>query len=228
MEDASPDEMWFFIGGKKARFSRVEFCLATGLEFGHLTDICEKEYEVLNNSIHKHYFVGEKNLRLQTIYDRFSVRSAYHKFPKAIENVKGDAIVNQANATNKKEDTTLPKAIENVKGDAVVDQADARVQQIKIKNQEFSTRSHILLWPQLILRSRVRRISLTFCNSLVEKKLIVFDVNGILTDIVPAPWNFKQVVDVGVVDDYHKTLRSHTPISHPKVSQKLDNKKDNK
>ena len=69
MEGASPDEMWFFIGGKKARFSKVEFCLATRLKFGPLTDICRKEYEVLDNGIHKHYFVGEMNSRLRTIYD---------------------------------------------------------------------------------------------------------------------------------------------------------------
>ncbi|KAK1592974.1 hypothetical protein Q3G72_033663 [Acer saccharum] len=37
----------------------------------------------------------------------------------------------------------------------------------------------------------------------------------------------KQAVDVGAADDYHKKLRSHMAIGHPKVSQKPDNKKDN-
>ncbi|KAK0573845.1 hypothetical protein LWI29_014434 [Acer saccharum] len=52
--DGPEDEMRFLLGKHSVRFSKVEFCLITGLKFGQLPDT--STYDVVPNGIHQRYF----------------------------------------------------------------------------------------------------------------------------------------------------------------------------
>ncbi|KAK3198473.1 hypothetical protein Dsin_021888 [Dipteronia sinensis] len=54
--DRSEDEMRFMLGPRSVRFSKVEFCLITGLKFGVIPDTTR--YEMVQNGIHQRYFNG--------------------------------------------------------------------------------------------------------------------------------------------------------------------------
>ncbi|KAK2663314.1 hypothetical protein Ddye_001888 [Dipteronia dyeriana] len=73
IDSASENELWFLVGGKKARFGQREFCLVTGLWFGEISEIINMPYVANENGIHKRYWPEEevKDLKLSTVYDRF-------------------------------------------------------------------------------------------------------------------------------------------------------------
>ncbi|KAK2652612.1 hypothetical protein Ddye_012468 [Dipteronia dyeriana] len=73
MDGASENELWFSVGGKKARFGQREFCLVTGLRFGKISEIINTPYVANENGIHKRYWPDEEaeDLKLSTVYDRF-------------------------------------------------------------------------------------------------------------------------------------------------------------
>ncbi|KAI9165246.1 hypothetical protein LWI28_010355 [Acer negundo] len=52
--DGPEDEMRFLLGRHSVRFSKVEFCLITGLKFGELPDT--STYDMVENGIHQRYF----------------------------------------------------------------------------------------------------------------------------------------------------------------------------
>ncbi|KAK3221393.1 hypothetical protein Dsin_008418 [Dipteronia sinensis] len=54
--DGLEDEMRFMLGHHSVRFSKVEFCLITGLKFGVIPDTTR--YEMVQNGIHQRYFSG--------------------------------------------------------------------------------------------------------------------------------------------------------------------------
>ncbi|KAI9159879.1 hypothetical protein LWI28_002789 [Acer negundo] len=54
--DGPEDEMRFLLGRHSVRFSKVEFCLITGLKFGELPDM--STYDMVENGIHQRYFEG--------------------------------------------------------------------------------------------------------------------------------------------------------------------------
>lgn len=54
--DGPEDEMRFLLGKHSVRFSKVEFCLITGLKFGQLPDT--STYDAVQNGIHQRYFEG--------------------------------------------------------------------------------------------------------------------------------------------------------------------------
>ncbi|KAK3222560.1 hypothetical protein Dsin_009585 [Dipteronia sinensis] len=54
--DGSEDEMRFMLGSRSVRFSKVEFCLITGLKFGVIPDTTR--YKMVQNGIHQRYFNG--------------------------------------------------------------------------------------------------------------------------------------------------------------------------
>ncbi|KAI9173571.1 hypothetical protein LWI28_003246 [Acer negundo] len=54
--DGPEDEMRFQLGRHSVRFSKVEFCLITGLKFGELSDT--STYDMVENGIHQWYFEG--------------------------------------------------------------------------------------------------------------------------------------------------------------------------
>ncbi|KAK2655079.1 hypothetical protein Ddye_008131 [Dipteronia dyeriana] len=54
--NGSTDEMWFMLGNHEVRFSKVEFCLITGLRFGVVSDTTL--YASMDNGIHQLYFGG--------------------------------------------------------------------------------------------------------------------------------------------------------------------------
>ncbi|KAI9191237.1 hypothetical protein LWI28_005560 [Acer negundo] len=54
--DGPENEMRFLLGKHLVRFSKVEFCLITGLKFGQLPDT--STYDVVQNGIHQRYFEG--------------------------------------------------------------------------------------------------------------------------------------------------------------------------
>ncbi|KAK3211408.1 hypothetical protein Dsin_016114 [Dipteronia sinensis] len=55
-QDGPEDEMRFMLGPRSVRFSKVEFCLITGLKFGVIPDT--SRYEMVQNGIHQRYFNG--------------------------------------------------------------------------------------------------------------------------------------------------------------------------
>ncbi|KAK2644740.1 hypothetical protein Ddye_019935 [Dipteronia dyeriana] len=73
IDGASENELWFSVGGKKARFGQREFCLVTGLRFGKIYEIVNTPYVANENGIHKRYLPDEEaeDLKLSTVYDRF-------------------------------------------------------------------------------------------------------------------------------------------------------------
>lgn len=54
--DGPEDEMRFLLGKHTVRFSKVEFCVITGLKFGIIPD--PASYEMVQNGIHDRYFQG--------------------------------------------------------------------------------------------------------------------------------------------------------------------------
>ncbi|KAK2635727.1 hypothetical protein Ddye_030519 [Dipteronia dyeriana] len=59
------DEMQFMLGNQSVRFSKVEFCLITGLRFGVVSDTTK--YAAVENSIHQRYFPGADKVSLEDI-----------------------------------------------------------------------------------------------------------------------------------------------------------------
>ncbi|KAK2646179.1 hypothetical protein Ddye_021374 [Dipteronia dyeriana] len=59
------DEMHFMLGNQSVRFSKVEFCLITGLRFGVVPDTTM--YAAVENSIHEWYFPGAGEVSLEQI-----------------------------------------------------------------------------------------------------------------------------------------------------------------
>ncbi|GAB2279374.1 hypothetical protein Dimus_039347 [Dionaea muscipula] len=59
VKNAESLEMWFGIGGKRARFSKYEFFLITGLKFGDISHpSSDKSLADLETTIHMRYFNG--------------------------------------------------------------------------------------------------------------------------------------------------------------------------
>ncbi|KAK3187845.1 hypothetical protein Dsin_027406 [Dipteronia sinensis] len=54
--DGPEDEMRFMLGPRSVRFSKVKFCLITGLKFGVIPDTTR--CEMVQNRIHQRYFGG--------------------------------------------------------------------------------------------------------------------------------------------------------------------------
>ncbi|KAI9182091.1 hypothetical protein LWI28_021979 [Acer negundo] len=54
--DGPEDKMRFLLGRHSVRFSKVEFCLITGLKFGELPNT--STYDMVENGIHQRYFEG--------------------------------------------------------------------------------------------------------------------------------------------------------------------------
>ncbi|KAK2633879.1 hypothetical protein Ddye_028671 [Dipteronia dyeriana] len=73
IDGASENELWFSVGGKKARFGQREFCLVIGLRFGKISEIINTPYVANENGIHKRYWPDKEagDLKLSTVYDRF-------------------------------------------------------------------------------------------------------------------------------------------------------------
>ncbi|KAK2643817.1 hypothetical protein Ddye_019012 [Dipteronia dyeriana] len=73
IDGAFENELWFSVGGKKARFGQREFCLVTSLRFGKISEIINTPYVANENDIHKRYWPDEEagDLKLSTVYDRF-------------------------------------------------------------------------------------------------------------------------------------------------------------
>ncbi|KAK2658584.1 hypothetical protein Ddye_005117 [Dipteronia dyeriana] len=73
IDGASENELWFSVGGKKARFGQREFYLLTSLRFGEISKIINMPYVANENDIHKRYWPEEEaeDLKLSTVYDRF-------------------------------------------------------------------------------------------------------------------------------------------------------------
>ena len=66
--DGSLDEMRFLLGNVNVRFSKIEFCLITGLKFGVVPDTTE--YSEVENGIHKSYFGGRDEIRFEEFKER--------------------------------------------------------------------------------------------------------------------------------------------------------------
>ena len=79
LEEASPHEIWFSIGGRKSRFSRVEFCLMTGLRFGPLPDIIQRPYVMVAGGIHNRYFDGKIPLLLSEIHNHLATKEFHQQ-----------------------------------------------------------------------------------------------------------------------------------------------------
>ncbi|KAK1576467.1 hypothetical protein Q3G72_014125 [Acer saccharum] len=58
--DGPEDEMRFLLGKHSVQFSKVEFCLITGLKFRELLDT--STYDVVENGIHQRYFEGRDDV----------------------------------------------------------------------------------------------------------------------------------------------------------------------
>ena len=63
--DESTDEMRFMLGKHSVRFSRVYFCLITGLKFRAIPDTTL--YEDMENGIHQRYFSGRELVSLPNL-----------------------------------------------------------------------------------------------------------------------------------------------------------------
>ncbi|KAK2661229.1 hypothetical protein Ddye_007762 [Dipteronia dyeriana] len=59
------DEMQFMLGNTSIRFSKVEFCLITGLQFRVVPDTTK--YVEVENGIHQRYFPGADEVSLEEI-----------------------------------------------------------------------------------------------------------------------------------------------------------------
>ncbi|KAK3212688.1 hypothetical protein Dsin_017394 [Dipteronia sinensis] len=65
--DGPEDEMRFMLGPRSVRFSKVEFCLITGLKFGVIPDTTR--YEMVQNGIHQWYFNGVAEVDYEQLRD---------------------------------------------------------------------------------------------------------------------------------------------------------------
>ncbi|KAK0584354.1 hypothetical protein LWI29_011836 [Acer saccharum] len=63
--DGPNDEMRFMLGNTSVRFSRVEFCLITGLKFGVVPDTTG--YLAVENGIHQRYFGGRDVVKIEEL-----------------------------------------------------------------------------------------------------------------------------------------------------------------
>ncbi|XP_017974535.1 PREDICTED: uncharacterized protein LOC108661596 [Theobroma cacao] len=69
--DATEVELWFAIGKTKARFSKREFCLVTGLKFGPLSTFIVNPFEALPRGIRLRYWGLRKEVKIQQVLDTF-------------------------------------------------------------------------------------------------------------------------------------------------------------
>ena len=58
--DGPKNEIRFLLGKHLVRFSKVEFCLITGLKFGVIPNTAS--YDMVENSIHQRYFEGRDDI----------------------------------------------------------------------------------------------------------------------------------------------------------------------
>ncbi|GAB2293152.1 hypothetical protein Dimus_038249 [Dionaea muscipula] len=71
VENAEPLEMCFGIGGKRARFSKYEFCLITGLKFGDISHpSSDKSLADPETTIHIRYF-NETQVKNEELFSCF-------------------------------------------------------------------------------------------------------------------------------------------------------------
>ncbi|KAK2635263.1 hypothetical protein Ddye_030055 [Dipteronia dyeriana] len=63
--DGSPDELRFLLGIVSVRFSKIKFCLITGLEFGIVPDT--PEYLKVENGIHLMCFGGRNEIKIEEL-----------------------------------------------------------------------------------------------------------------------------------------------------------------
>ena len=70
VDGAGQWEMYFGIGKVKARFSKHEFCLCTGLRFGQLAHVYTDTYHALNGGVHDRYF-GKGDVIAKDLFARF-------------------------------------------------------------------------------------------------------------------------------------------------------------
>ncbi|KAK2645651.1 hypothetical protein Ddye_020846 [Dipteronia dyeriana] len=75
-------KMHFMLGNQSVRFSKMEFCMITGLRFGVVPDTTK--YASVENGIHERYFLGADEVLLEEI--RGVVTGA--EFGKAYDAVK--------------------------------------------------------------------------------------------------------------------------------------------
>ncbi|KAK2658533.1 hypothetical protein Ddye_005066 [Dipteronia dyeriana] len=66
--DGSPYEMQFLLGNVCVRFSKIEFCLITGLKFGIIPDT--SEYLEVENGIHQRCFGGQNEIKIEELKER--------------------------------------------------------------------------------------------------------------------------------------------------------------
>ncbi|XWS42965.1 hypothetical protein CRYUN_Cryun16bG0059200 [Craigia yunnanensis] len=71
VKGASEYELWFGICRCKARFSKREFCLVTGLKCGCLSNIFNEEYEAVDGGIHDIYFNKNSDLHVKSLHEAF-------------------------------------------------------------------------------------------------------------------------------------------------------------
>ena len=57
----------------KIRFSKREFCLVIRLKFGCLSNIINKEYELVDGGIHERYFNNNLELFVKTLHEAFMI-----------------------------------------------------------------------------------------------------------------------------------------------------------
>ncbi|KAK0582621.1 hypothetical protein LWI29_027732 [Acer saccharum] len=66
--DGPTDEMRFMLGSRSVRFSKVEFCLITGLKFGVIPDMTQ--IEEVENGLHQRYFNSRDSITLEELQAR--------------------------------------------------------------------------------------------------------------------------------------------------------------
>ncbi|KAK3225504.1 hypothetical protein Dsin_005366 [Dipteronia sinensis] len=63
--DRPDDEMRFMVGHHSIWFSKVEFCLITGLKFRVIPD--KMRYEMVHNGIYERYFGGREEVEYEQL-----------------------------------------------------------------------------------------------------------------------------------------------------------------
>ncbi|KAK2646516.1 hypothetical protein Ddye_021711 [Dipteronia dyeriana] len=76
------DEMQFMLGNQIVWFSKVEFCLITGLLFGDVLDT--SRYAIMDNGIHQWYFAGRDEIS----FEELRVVLSLDEFQQAYDSVK--------------------------------------------------------------------------------------------------------------------------------------------
>ncbi|KAK2648361.1 hypothetical protein Ddye_015850, partial [Dipteronia dyeriana] len=76
------DEMHFMLGNQKVRFSKIEFCLNTELQFDVVLDT--SRYAIVGNGIHEHYFTSRDEISFRELKDVLSLS----QFQQAYDSVK--------------------------------------------------------------------------------------------------------------------------------------------